>query len=250
MSSSRALAILPGPMTTLPSPRARVLVVDDDPKTVSMVRLYLEHDGHEVVVAYNGRQALEEAEAQLPDLVVLDLMLPQVDGLEVCRRLRERSAIPILMLTARTTEEDTTRGLDLGADDYVHKPFRPRELAARVRALLRRGPAREEAAELRSGDVALDLAARVARRGVTRLVLTAREFALLETLVRASGRPVSREDLVTRAFGEGFEGFDRTVDAHVMNLRRKLEEDPSQPRRVVTVFGVGYRFDPVEGGGA
>lgn len=236
-------------MASASARRTRILVVDDDPKTASLVRLYLEHDGHEVAVAYNGRQALEEAESAPPDLVVLDLMLPQIDGLEVCRRLRERSAIPILMLTARTTEEDTTRGLDLGADDYVHKPFRPRELAARVRALLRRAPSRDGAGTLRAGDLTVDLGARLARRGSQPLALTAREFALLEAFVRAPGRTLSREELVARAFGETFEGFDRTVDAHVMNLRRKLEEDPARPRRIVTVFGAGYRFDPVEGGG-
>jgi DNA-binding response OmpR family regulator len=218
----------------------RVLVVDDEKKIVESCRLYLEHAGYEVVSAYNGEQALAEARESRPDLIVLDLMLPRVDGLEVCRRLRMDSQVPILMLTARSTEEDKLVGLELGADDYLTKPFSPRELVARVRAILRRVP--PAGASLRFDDIEINLERHEVRRRGEVVTLTPREFDLLVALARTPGRAFTRGRLVEMVFGTGTEVLERTVDAHVMNLRRKIEDDPAAPRLVVTVAGVGYRF--------
>jgi DNA-binding response OmpR family regulator len=224
--------------------RPRILVVDDEKKTVESIRLYLEHAGYEVAVAYNGTQALEEMTVAAPDLVVLDVMLPRMDGLEVCRRIRAASRVPIIMVTARVAEEDRLAGLDLGADDYVTKPFSPRELVARVRAVLRRAPPSDSpGAVLEHGALRLDPAAHAATLGGRALDLTPREFRLLEAFMRHPGRAFTRQDLARAAFGESFEALDRTVDVHVAHLRRKIEDDPAAPRRVVTVFGVGYRFE-------
>jgi DNA-binding response OmpR family regulator len=234
-----------------------ILVVEDDRKTSAAVKLYLESAGFLVAVAFDGRQGLEAARSLRPDLVVLDVMLPQVDGLEVCRALQAESEVPVILLTARTTEADKLRGLDLGADDYVTKPFSPRELVARVRAVLRRSGSRDtgatgaanpadiEPAELRFQDLVIDLARReVAVRG-QRVALTRHELQLLAALARAPGRAFSRTELVERAFGWDYEGMERTVDAHVKNLRRKLGPRlPGEERSpwIETVFGVGYRF--------
>jgi len=226
-----------------PMTEGRILVVEDDPKTAETLRRYLEHGGFVVEVAFNGTQALDDFDREPPDLVVLDLMLPRVNGLEVLGRIRARSRVPIIMLTARTTEEDRLRGLEGGADDYVAKPFSPRELVARVRVVLRRvreAPVGD--ATLRAGDLELDPAARVARRAGRALALTNKEFRLLETLMRAPDHAFSRAALVEAAFGGEYESLERTVDVHVMNLRRKIEDDPAAPRFVRTVFGVGYRF--------
>jgi len=225
-------------------PKLRVLVVDDEEKTVASVRLYLEHAGFDVSTAGDGRTALALARAQpAPDLIVLDLMLPGLDGLEVCRRLREESAVPIIMLTARSSEEDRLEGLDLGADDYVVKPFSPRELAARVRAVLRRSSgAIAEGAPIRVGGLIVDPARHEVTVDGRSVALTPREFRLLEVLARAPGRAFTRSELVERAFGADSEALDRTIDAHVVNLRRKIEDDPDHPARVETVFGVGYRL--------
>jgi DNA-binding response OmpR family regulator len=225
----------------------RILVVEDDKKTAETLRLYLEHAGHSVTLAYNGQQALEECTRERPDLVVLDLMLPRVDGFEVCRRLRERSGVPIVMLTARSTEDDTLAGLELGADDYVHKPFSPRELVARVATVLRRTSQDAAVREgpLLFGDLVLDPERHAVTRAGAPVTLTPREFRLLEAFLRAPGRAFTREELVERAFGPDFEGLGRTVDVHVKNLRQKIEADPAAPRWIVTVFGVGYRFEGV-----
>jgi DNA-binding response OmpR family regulator len=230
-------------------PKVRILVVDDDPKTVASVRLYLEHAGYEVVAAADGRQALALAqESPPPSLIVLDLMLPEVDGLSVCRTLRARSDVPIVMLTARSTEEARLEGLDLGADDYVVKPFSPRELVARVRAVLRRFPAgAAHRAPLEIAGLKLDPATREVRVRGRQVSLTPREFLLLEAIARAPGRAFTREELVQRAFGPDYEALDRTIDAHVVNLRRKIEPDPSAPVYIRTVFGVGYRFEGPRG---
>lgn len=222
----------------------KILVVDDDRKTVNLIKLYLEKDGYRVLAAHDGQQALELARQRRPDLIVLDLMLPQVDGLDVCRILRAESKVPIIMLTARTTEEDKLLGLDLGADDYVSKPFSPRELLARVRAVLRRVGEDQDVGppEVRSGDLVVDLVRHEVRlRGET-VDLTPKEFRLLEVLIREPGRAFSRLDLLDRVFGFDSEVLERTVDAHVMNLRKKLEPDPRKPTYVLTVYGVGYRF--------
>jgi DNA-binding response OmpR family regulator len=226
------------------APRPRILVVDDDAKTVASVRLYLDHAGLDVVSAGDGREALRLALASPPpDLIVLDLMLPGVDGLEVCRRLREESSIPIIMLTARSTEEDRLEGLDLGADDYIVKPFSPRELAARVRAVLRRAQIAGVAGPpIRVGDLVIDTGRHEVTVRGSKANLTPREFRLLEVMARAPGRAFSRSELVDRAFGADSEALDRTIDAHLVNLRRKIEADPARPTRIETVYGVGYRL--------
>lgn len=222
-----------------------ILVVDDDRKTVDLIRLYLEKDNYRVLVAYDGRQALNLARRRQPGLIVLDLMLPRVDGLDICRILRAESKVPIIMLTAKTTENDKLVGLDLGADDYVTKPFSPRELVARVRAVLRRvrteksdGPT-----ELRFGDLVVDFIRHEARFQGASIHLTPKEFRLLETMAKQPGRVFSRLELLEHAFGFDYGGFERTVDVHVMNLRKKIEPDPSQPTYIQTVYGLGYKFE-------
>ena len=223
----------------------RVLVVDDDAKTVELVKLYLNRDGYRVLTAYDGVEALRLARENHPDLIVLDLMLPGIDGLEVCRTLRAESDVPIIMLTARTTEQDRLTGLGLGADDYVTKPFSPRELAARVRVVLRRLPGemlQRGPAEIRHGDLIINFRKYEASLAGMPLTLTPIEFKLLGVLAREPGRVFSRGELIERALGYDFEGFDRTIDVHIRNLRRKLEPDPNHPRYIKTVYGVGYKF--------
>lgn len=225
-----------------------MLVVDDDAKTVAAISLYLERAGFETIAAYDGRRALDAARSESPDLLVLDLMLPVIDGREVCRRLRAESAVPVILLTARATEEDVLAGLDLGADDYVTKPFSPRELVARVRAVLRRSPrdaAPSDPGSLATGDIVLDLASHVVSVAGRPVRLTPAELKLLETLVRAPGRVFSRAELAERAFGWDYDALDRTVDAHVKNLRKKL--GPSGAR-IATVYGAGYKLSTEEAG--
>jgi two-component system, OmpR family, alkaline phosphatase synthesis response regulator PhoP len=216
--------------------RRRILLVEDDPKTRSTVALYLQREGYEVSTAEDGVRALELAREREPHLVVLDLMLPRLDGVEVCRVLRESGNTAVIMVTARTTEEDKLAGLDLGADDYVTKPFSPRELMARVRAVLRR-VAENDVVE--AAGIAIDRVNREVRVGGAGLSLTPTEYRLLDAFMRASGRTFTRQELVERVLGEEYEGLDRTVDVHVMNLRRKLGE---AGKAIATVFGVGYRF--------
>ncbi len=222
----------------------KVLVVDDDRNIVDLVRLYLERDGYQVFVAYDGLEALRLARQRRPDLIVLDLLLPEVDGLDVCRILRTESKVPIIMLTAKSTEEDKLIGLELGADDYITKPFSPRELVARVRAVLRRvgqeipqGPP-----ELRFADLVIDRRSHEVRVRGEVVPLTPTEFRLLEVLAEEPGRAFTRLELLDRVFGYDFEGFERTVDVHIKNLRKKIEPDPRQPTYVQTVYGVGYKF--------
>jgi len=223
----------------------RVLVVDDDETVRDVVRRYLERDGHEVVVAGDGESALQLVAKQLPDLIVLDLMLPGIDGLEVCRRLRQRHSVPIVMLTALGEEEDRVVGLQLGADDYVTKPFSPRELALRVGSVLRRAkgaPAASSMGELADGALRLDTVARSATLNGAPLALTTREFDLLVFFMVNPGQAFSRPQLLERVWGWDF-GDQSTVTVHVRRLREKIEEDPANPKRIVTVWGVGYRFD-------
>jgi two-component system alkaline phosphatase synthesis response regulator PhoP len=220
----------------------KVLVVDDDVKTVELVRLYLDRDGYQVLTAYDGVEALRLARESSPDLIVLDLMLPDIDGLEVCRTLRHESDVPIIMLTARTTDQDKLTGLDLGADDYVTKPFSPKELAARVRAVLRRLPGERGPEEIRSGELSMNFTTHEAWFAGKRLNLTSVEFKLLGVLAKEPGRVFTRANLIEEALGYDFEGFDRTIDVHILNLRRKLEPDPSHPRYIKTIYGVGYKF--------
>ena len=220
----------------------KVLVVDDDVKTVELVKLYLDRDGYQVLTAYNGVEALRVAREGYPDLIVLDLMLPDIDGLEICRTLRRESDIPIIMLTARTTDRDKLAGLDLGADDYVTKPFSPKELAARVRAVLRRLPGERGPEEIKAGKLSMNFATHEARFDGRPLNLTTVEFKLLGILAKEPGRVHSRTSLIEEALGYDFEGFDRTIDVHILNLRRKVEPDPSHPRYIKTVYGIGYKF--------
>ena len=223
----------------------RVLVVDDDVKTVELVKLYLNRDGYRVLTAYDGVEALRLAQESLPDLIVLDIMLPGLDGLEVCRTLRAESDVPIIMLTAKTTDQDKLTGLNLGADDYVTKPFSPRELAARVRAILRRLPGERGPDKIQHGELTVDFIKHEAFLSDRPLNLTAIEFKLLGVLAKEPGRVFSRAQLIEKALGYDFEGFDRTIDVHILNLRRKLEADPSRPRYIKTVYGAGYKFSEV-----
>jgi len=221
---------------------ARLLVAEDDRKQAELIRRYLEREGYAVQHVGDGRSALDRVRATRPHLVVLDVMMPVVDGLDVCRILRAESDVPILLLTARTTEADMLLGLDLGADDYVTKPYSPRELTARVRALLRRAKAvgAGEHAVLTVGDVEVDSARFECRVGGRPVALTAKEFGILEVLAAEPGRVFTRAEIIDRAFGFDHDVLQRTVDAHVMNLRRKLEGE-----HVQTVYGRGYRFaDP------
>ena len=220
----------------------KVLVVDDDAKTVELVRLYLDRDGYQVLTAYDGVEALRLARQGSPDLIVLDLMLPDIDGLEVCRTLRRESDVPIIMLTARTTDRDKLAGLDLGADDYVTKPFSPKELVARVRAVLRRLPGERGPEEIKIGELEMNFEKHQASFGGKPLNLTSLEFNLLGALAREPDRVFTRANLIEEALGYDFEGFDRTIDVHILNLRRKLEPDPSHPRYIKTIYGVGYKF--------
>ncbi|MEV7084439.1 response regulator transcription factor [Streptomyces sp. NPDC093085] len=225
---------------------ARVLVVDDDPTVSEVVTGYLDRAGYLVDRAGDGPTALARAGEHRPDLVVLDLMLPGMDGLEVCRRLRGHGPVPVIMLTARGDEEDRVLGLEVGADDYVTKPFSPRELVLRVESVLRRSRPPAAAHPLSAGGLAVDPAARRATRNRTELSLTLREFDLLSFFLRHPGRAFSREDLMREVWGWDF-GDLSTVTVHVRRLRGKVEDDPARPRLIQTVWGVGYRFEP--GGG-
>ena len=220
-----------------------ILVVDDEPRIVKQARDYLEHSGFRVVEAADGKTALVQARQTRPDLVVLDLNLPAMDGLDVCRTLRRESDVPIIMLTARVEETDRLIGLELGADDYISKPFSPRELVARVKVILRRvqGGMRQSGL-LQAADLAIDLNGHRVTRGGEPIALSRTEFSLLATLAQHPGQTFTRAQLVERLHSVAYEGFDRSIDAHIKNLRRKLEPDPSAPRYVLTVFGVGYKF--------
>ena len=220
-----------------------VLVVDDEPKIVKLAQDYLKQGGFRVLTATDGVSALDVARLQRPDLVVLDLNLPGMDGLDVCRALRRTSDVPVIMLTARVEETDRLIGLELGADDYVTKPFSPRELVARVRAVLRRlqGGVRQPGL-IRAGELEIDLNGHRVSRSGELLHLTRIEFNLLTTLAQHPGQTFNRSQLLDRLHGVAYEGFDRSVDTHVKNLRRKLETNPVEPRYLLTVYGIGYQF--------
>lgn len=222
-----------------------VLIIEDDPGIARVVRLYLEQDGHHVVTASDGLDGLQTAKRSQPDLIVLDLMLPRLDGMEICRQLRVESDVPIIMVTARVAEADRLAGLDLGADDYILKPFSPRELAARVRAVLRRAARQREAdvpAATEYRGLSIDHRTRAVAVDGRKPDLTPTEFRLLSMLADSPGRPFTRDQIIDVVFGYDFDGFDRTVDVHVANLRRKIEPDGKKPRYIQTVHGVGYRF--------
>lgn len=220
----------------------RILVVEDARKTAETVRRYLEHAGFAVDIEGDGRAGLLRAREREYMLVILDIMLPGFDGWTVCERLRAESATPILMLSARSTEDDRVAGLDLGADDYLIKPFSPRELVARVRAILRRRAPDVLKRRRQWGPLRVDLDDCTAHRDDTALPLTDTERRLLYTLLGAPGRVFTRDELIERALGRAFEGTARTIDAHVRNLRTKVESDPARPELIATVFGVGYRL--------
>ncbi len=220
-----------------------ILVVDDEAKLRDLLRLYLERDGYRVVEAGNGREALYVARYEKPDLILLDLMMPELSGADFMRTFRREAQTPVIMLTAKIEESDEVLGLELGADDYITKPFSVRSVLARVRAVLRRatvGPAESDI--LRAGNVMVDRAGRVVKVGDEVIDLTPSEFALLATLIAAPGRAFSRLDLLERTSGDAYEGYERTIDVHIRNLRAKIEPNPSKPQYIQTVYGMGYRF--------
>jgi DNA-binding response OmpR family regulator len=221
-----------------------ILVVDDEPEIVRVVRAYLEEAGFRVVIASDGEEALYVARHEKPDLVVLDVLMPRMDGLEFTRRIRRERDVPVIMLTARAEETDRIVGLELGADDYVTKPFSPREVVARVRAVLRRAHASPEPSPmLRIGSLVLDRTTHTVTVSGQSVDLTPTEFGILETLMTTPGRVFTRGELLEAVQGIAFEAYERTVDVHVKNLRRKLEPDPAQPRYILTVRGAGYRVN-------
>ncbi|HEY2090680.1 MAG TPA: response regulator transcription factor [Thermoanaerobaculia bacterium] len=215
----------------------RVLIVDDDPKVCETLDRYLAHAGYATATALDGAKALELARTFAPDLVVLDLMLPAIDGLAVCRALRETSSVPIIMLTAKSTERDKLAGLELGADDYLTKPFSPRELVARVEAVLRRAAKREQTPQIVAGALTIDPERCEVKVGDAPVTVTATELRLLTALARNPGRVYRRDELARLALGDDFDGLDRTIDAHIKNLRRKVGAE-----LIATVFGIGYKL--------
>jgi len=232
-------------MGTDPAMPDKILIVEDDKKTASLIKLYLEREGFQTVIAYDGQQALELVGQHRPIFVILDLMLPRLDGWEVCRRLRQSSDVPILMLTARGEEIDRVSGLTLGADDYVVKPFSPRELVARVKAILRRGrpgaPDREKV--LSFEELTLDLEKHKVTLEGQSVLLTPHEFKLLQTLMAAPGKVFAREELLDRLYPRHEATvIGRVVDVHIGKLRQKIEKNPSDPRYILTVRGIGYQF--------
>lgn len=223
--------------------REKILVVDDEVKIVRVVKAYLDKEGYQVLEAYDGRQALELVRKERPDLVILDLMLPEISGLEACRIIRQESNTPVIMLTAQDDDTDKIVGLELGADDYLTKPFNPKELMARVHAVLRRlGRQAVEVRLLGAGDLTIDVDRREVRVAGEEVRLTPTEFDLLVALAEHPGRVLSREQLLDRVLGGSLDGSDRAIDSHIKNLRQKIEPDPRAPRYVLTAFGVGYKF--------
>jgi len=225
--------------------RKRILIIEDNPYTSDMVRKYLSRNDYKVLTASDGQEGLHLAREENPDLILLDIMLPGMDGIEVCRTLREESSVPIIMLTARVEEEDRVAGLELGADDYITKPFSLKELVARIRVVLRRlnpdvierGPS-----QLTYGDVKADVNGRTVHVRGTEVNLTPVQFHILVLLMREPNKTLTREEIITRVFDIAFDGFDRAVDAHISRLRRKLEARKESPRYIHTVYGMGYRF--------
>ncbi|MBI2829838.1 MAG: response regulator transcription factor [Chloroflexi bacterium] len=223
---------------------SRILVVDDEKKIVEIVRAYLEKDGFQVTSAYDGKMALELAKRQNPDLIVLDLMLPEVSGWDVCRSLRKESNVPIIMLTARDETTDKIVGLELGADDYMTKPFDPKELVSRVKAVLRRSAAPPTPRAIISvAGLVVDIEKRTAFRDGQGISLTPNEFDLLRVMAENPGRVFSRSQLLDRVQGDAYEGYERTIDSHIKNLRKKVESDPEHPKYIITVYGVGYKLE-------
>lgn len=222
---------------------ARIVIAEDDKKQADVLKLYLEREGHHIVLASNGQQALEQVRQRKPDLLILDVMMPGLDGLDVLRVLRYEMDIPIIMVTGRSTEEDMLVGLDLGADDYITKPYSPRELVARVRTVLRRGGSvQEESTEFTIGRLNVDTRRHKVLVDGTEIECTPREFDVLVTLISEPGKAYSRQQLLEAAFGWDYDGLERTIDVHILNLRKKIEIDPTDPRLILTVYGVGYKM--------
>lgn len=222
----------------------KILVVDDEKKIVEIIRAYLEREGYQVILAYDGSTALNLARSRQPDLIVLDLMLPEISGWDVCRTLRRESEVPIIMLTARDEVTDKIVGLEMGADDYITKPFDPKELVSRVRAVLRRTETRKNRKNLiRLADLSIDIEKRQVLRGDYQIELTPNEFELLRVMAENPGRVFSRMQLLDETQGDAYEGYERTIDSHIKNLRKKIEPDPEHPRLIITVYGVGYKLE-------
>jgi len=220
-----------------------IMVVDDEKRLVSLVESYLAQEGYRVVTAYNGKEALAVAQKDKPDLIVLDVMMPEMDGYEFMRRHRAENNTPIILLTARVDDEEKVIGLEVGADDYMTKPFRPRELVARVRAVLRRAGEKEPTGKvLKAADIVLDRDGRTVKVGDNFVDLTPSEFDILTALMSSTGRVYSRLDLLDIIQGVRYEGYERTIDTHIKNLRSKIEKSPRSPKYIETVYGVGYRF--------
>ncbi|MCM8900293.1 response regulator transcription factor [Caldicoprobacter algeriensis] len=224
----------------------KILVVDDEVKIVEVVKSYLENRGYSVDVAYNGKDALDKFEKVNPCLIILDLMLPDIPGEEICQMIRRKSRVPIIMLTAKVDEEDILRGLNIGADDYVTKPFSLRQLVARVEAVLRR--VSDDPVPLSSvisfnnGDLVIDTLKYEVKKNGNTVNLTPSEYKLLMTMIKYPDKTFTREELISMAFGDDFDGYDRTIDAHIKNIRQKIESDPKNPKYILTVYGTGYRF--------
>jgi len=224
----------------------KILVVDDEKKIVDILKAYLERDGYQVITSYDGQSALDLARSNSPDLIILDLMLPEVSGWDVCRELRKEADVPIIMLTARDDTTDKIIGLELGADDYVTKPFDPKEIISRVRAVLRRSEGKAVSkAILTVGDIIIDTEKRLVRRGDLNIELTPIEFDILRVMAENPGRVYSRMQLLDKVQGDAYEGYERTVDSHIKNLRKKLELDSEHPEYIITIYGVGYKLEDV-----
>ena len=224
----------------------KILVVDDERKIVEILQAYLERDGYQVITAYDGRSALELARSNSPDLIILDLMLPEVSGWDVCRELRGESDVPIIMLTARDDTTEKIIGLELGADDYVTKPFDPKEIISRARAVLRRSDIKTVSkSTITVGEITIDTNKRMVCRGDQNIELTPLEFDLLKVMAENPGRVYSRMQLLDKVQGDAYEGYERTVDSHIKNLRKKLELDPEHPVYLITIYGVGYKLGEV-----
>jgi DNA-binding response OmpR family regulator len=222
----------------------KILVVDDEHKIVEIIKAYLEKDGYQVITAYDGKSAINTVSIQNPDLVILDLMLPEISGWDVCRSIRKKSEVPVIMLTARDEVTDKIVGLEMGADDYVTKPFDPKELVSRVRAVLRRTESKAEPKDIITiADLTIDINKRQVRLGDTIIDLTPNEFDLLRVMAESPGRVFSRMQLLDKVQGDAYEGYERTIDSHIKNLRKKIESDPEHPHYITTVYGVGYKME-------
>jgi DNA-binding response OmpR family regulator len=232
-----------GMVTDMKISSKRILIVDDEKKIVEVVKSYLEKNGYEVIEAHNGAEALEKIKTQLPELIILDLMLPDISGEEICRRLREDTDIPVIMLTAKVNEENILYGLNLGADDYITKPFSPRQLVARVEAVLRRTYKNVSGVlSFRNNDLVIDFDNYDVKKSGMLVSLTPHEFKILSSLAGRINKTFTRDELLFIVSGEDYEGFDRVIDTHIKNLRQKIEDDSKAPKYILTVHGVGYRF--------